>query len=89
MVFKLGIFLLFSLFTSALEDYFIQDCDEDQTTRVRSALDDAVYLAGRATETLDEALNSPDGIPYPVEIILNAFLQPEDPETYGTVRGMG
>jgi len=77
MIFKLRVFLLFAIFFSACPAFSIEDCDDSQMTWVQDALDDAVYLAGRAALTLQQVLGPSDGIPYHVQKILDAFLSPD------------
>ena len=77
MIFKSVVLSLFSIFSLSYAAFDIQNCNPKQKALVEAALEDAVYLAGRAAQTLEEALNLPGGIPIQVEIILDAFLSPK------------
>jgi len=85
---KLGVFSIFAILSLAYADFDIQNCEGIHYTWVQNALEDAEYLAGRATQTLEEALNWPYGIPTAVQIILDAFLSEEATmDTYLLVLG--
>ena len=70
MISKLRVFSLFSLAYGAFN---IQNCDDNQQPWLQNALNDVVYVACRATQTLQEALSLPE-IPPTVQTILDAFL---------------
>ena len=74
MNFKLGVFLLFIMFSLACSALQFMNCDQPQLSWVQNAIKDAVYLASRAAQTLEEVLNSPSEIPIQVEAILDTLL---------------
>ena len=86
MISKFGVFSLFALFLLASADFNIQYCAEPRYSWVESGLRDAVYLAGRAAQTLQQVLGSSDPIPSPVKTILDAFLSSE--ATHDTYQGI-
>ena len=90
MNFKLGIFSLFSLFSLAHADINIQNCDSTQEAWVKNAVKEAVYFAGRAADTLQEALNLPvsQNIPSQLQTHLDAFLsQQGERDIYQSILG--
>ena len=74
MNFNWGVFSLVAIFCWACVAYEIKSCTEPDLTRVSNAVADALYLAKRATKSLQEVMDSPDAIRKEALTLLDGFL---------------